>query len=205
MGHEGEIGDWHQAPLLRRWPNWFLLLLARAVWGFRVSGLEHLPPRGPLIVAGNHVSLLDGPLVAMGASPLRYMRFLGKAEIFKVPLLGWYLRKAGAIPLDRKKGDVAALRAALDILGSGGCLALFPEGTRSKTGRPGRPKAGVGFLAGQTGATVVPARLINTDRFPRGRPLEVRFGPGLKFCGDSSDREECLAFAEKVMERVFAL
>lgn len=205
MGDEGERGDWNEAPVLRRASNWLVLRLARAFWGLRVSGSEHIPRTGPLIVAGNHVSLADGPLVAVAVSPFRYMRFLGKAELFEIPLLGWYLRNTGSIPLDRQRGDVPAMRAALEILRRGGCLALFPEGTRSKTGSPGRPKGGVGFLAGQAGATVVPAHVINTGAFPWARPLEVRFGPGLKFVGDASAREECLAFAERVMERVFAL
>ena len=169
-----------------------------------MSGLEHLPAGGPVILAGNHVSLLDGPLLALAASPRRYVRFLGKAELFRVPVLGWYLARSGSVPLDRR-GDVVAMRAALEILRGGGCLALFPEGTRSRTGLPGRPRAGVGFLAGLGGAVVVPARILNTGAFPWGRPLEVRFGAGLSFAGDARDREQCLAFAQRVMERVFAL
>ena len=140
-----------KAPIfLRRIPNWFLLQLVRSGWQFAVSGLEHLPREGPLIVAGNHVDLIDGPLLAMAASSVRYMHFLGKAELFSIPILGWYLKRAGAIALDRHHGGVAAMRAAIDVLRRGGCLGLFPEGTRSKTGLPGRPKGGIGFLAGQS-------------------------------------------------------
>lgn len=192
-------------PLIRSAPSWLILRLSRAFWGLRVTGLENVPRTGPVIVAGNHVSNLDGPLLAAAAGPARNLRFLGKAELFRVPVLGWYLRRLGMIPLERSRGDVGALRAALELLRSGGCLGFFPEGTRSKTGLPLPPKGGVGFLAGQSGALVVPARLVNTARFPWGRPLEVRFGEGLRFAGDRRRREDCLAFARRVMDRVFAL
>jgi 1-acyl-sn-glycerol-3-phosphate acyltransferase len=203
MAHESDV---NKVPFwVRRVPNYFLVRLARLGWGFTVVGLEHLPREGPLIVAGNHVALLDGPLLAMAVSSVRHMHFLGKAELFRIPILSWYLRRAGAIPLDRSRGDIAAMRAALDLLGRGGCLGLFPEGTRSKTGLPGNPKGGIGFLAGQSGAAVVPARLLGTNRFPKPCHLEVRLGSPLTFFGQAQERGDCLSFAGKVMEAVFSL
>lgn len=192
-------------PLIRSAPEWLIRDLARVLWGLRVTGLENLPREGPLIVAGNHVSNLDGPLLAAAAASARTLRFLGKAELFRIPVMGWYLRRIGMIPLERRRGDVGAMRAALELLGRGGCLGFFPEGTRAKPDSPLPPKGGIGFLAGESGALVVPARIFNTAGFPWRRPLEVRFGPGLRFSGDRRRREDCLAFARQVMERVFAL
>ena len=179
--------------------------LLRGVWGLKISGLDHVPRSGPVILAGNHVSLMDGPLLGIAVSTLRFTRFFGKAELFRIPMLGWFLRNAGAAPIDRSRGDASAMRAALDILRRGGCLAWFPEGTRVKTGFPGIAKAGIGFLAGRSGAAVVPAHLVNTSRWTRLSPLEVRFGPALKFGGNPEDHDQCLNFAQDVMREVFAL
>ena len=163
-----------------------------------------MPVNGPVIVAANHVSVLDGPLLAMAVVPSRYLTGLGKKELFAIPGLGWFLRNNGYVPLDRS-GDIAAMRWSVELLSSGGCMQIFPEGTRSKDGKPGPAKAGLGFLAGKTGAQVVPARLINTDRILSLSRLEVRFGEPLRFDGDAGDRAQCLVFGQRVMERIFAL
>ena len=201
---EPESGEWRQAPWLRKVSHWTFLSVVGGVWGIKVSGIENLPQDGPVILAGNHVSVMDGPLIGVAAGPRRYMRGMGKQELFRIPVLGWWLRNTGQVPLERS-GDVKAMRWAVDLLKSGGCLLLFPEGTRSKDGKPGRPKAGVGFLAGLTGAQVVPTRSVNTDRFPKPAGLEVRFGAPLRFEGDAGDRAQCLSFGQKVMDRIFAL
>lgn len=197
-------GDWDQAPWLRRVAYAILMVPARGLWRFKITGLEHVPAQGPVILAGNHVSNLDGPLLAMAAVPTRYLRGLGKKELFQVPILAWFLRNNGYVPLDRS-GDIGAMRWAVELLKSGGCMQIFPEGTRSKDGRPGPPKAGLGFLAGRTGASVVPTHVVNTDRFLRLARLEVRFGPAMRFEGDPADRAACLDFGRRVMERIFAL
>lgn len=178
--------------------------LARGFWNMSARGLENIPASGPVIVAANHIALVDGVFLILAASLRRYTLGLAKAELYRIPLLGWYLKRAGVIPVDRK-GDVLAMRHAIAVLRAGACLALFPEGTRSKTGQPLPPRAGVGFLAGHSGALVVPARLISTDRWPFTRRVEVRFGLPLGFQGDVNDRRDCQAFARKVMASVFAL
>ena len=193
-------------PLFRRVCQTLLIRFLRAFWGFRVSGFERVPRQGPVIVAGNHISNLDPVILSIALDGARTPRSLAKIEIFSVPVLGFIIRRyAGGLPLDRKRGDVGAMRAAEDVLRAGWSLMLFPEGTRSKTGEPLRPKPGVGFLAGRTGAPVVPARLVNTHCFPPGRPLEVRFGEPMRFEGDPKDRAACQAFAEAVMKAVFSL
>ncbi|MBI5210757.1 MAG: 1-acyl-sn-glycerol-3-phosphate acyltransferase [Elusimicrobia bacterium] len=179
--------------------------LARGVWRLTVRGLRNVPADGPLIVASNHVSLSDGPMLTVALGGRRCLRFLGKVELFRVPVLGWFLKAVGGIPVDRGRGDVPALRAAVDVVRGGGCLGLFPEGTRSKDGRSGAAKAGLGFLARETRAWVVPAKLVNTDRFPAPCRIEVRFGAPMRFEGAPKDRQACLDFAGAVMERVRSL
>lgn len=206
---DGEPRRWPEdgpgtAPLLWRLSRGTVYPLSRALLRLRVSGLERVPASGPLILAANHVSNLDGPIIASSAGRVRYVRGIGKAELFDVPVLGAYLRGTGCIRLDRR-GDVAAMRAAIDLIAGGGCLLMFPEGTRSKDGARGPAKAGTGFLAGETRAPVVPVRITNTDRLPPRGPVEVRFGEPLRYDGDPRDRAACLAFGEVVLDRVFKL
>ena len=110
------------------------------------------------------------------------------------------------IELDRGRGDVGSLRGAVDLVSAGACLGVFPEGTRSRTGMMGHAKPGVGFLSRETGAPVVPARLVNTDGFWRLKAAEVRFGEPIRFEGGrDGGREQCQAFADAVMRRIAAL
>ena len=188
---------------LRRWSESFAMSLLGAVWGVKVTGLDLVPRSGPLIAAFNHASLLDGPLVSAAIAPARQPRFLGKKELFRYPLLGWFMRNGGAIPLDRGTGDHAAMRAALGILERGGSIALSPEGTRVKPGQVRPPKAGVSFLAAKTGARVVPIHLVGTAEFPRRFPLEVRIGSPL--AAPAEGREAASSFARALMDAIYAL
>lgn len=179
--------------------------LLNAFWTLEVKGLDNLPSSGPLIVASNHISFWDGPLLVWIAGPQRYMRFLTKAELFRYPLVGWYLRAIGLVPLERASGDVRAIRRAVELLKGGAVLGVFPEGTRSKDGKPGKPRPGVGFLARESGAAVAVARVMNTDKLLRFQPLEVRFGEVLRFPQTQGGRRECEDFSRQVMDRVASL
>lgn len=178
--------------------------LLRLGWRLDVKGLEHLPASGPVIVAGNHISYSDGPILVTAVGHKRLLRFLAKVEAFRVPVLGWYLRQVGVIPLDRGRGDVGAIRSAAAILKAGGCLGVFPEGTRGGSARGKKPKTGVAFLASLTGAVVVPARVVNTDRMILLKRVEIRFGPPLRYEGPA-DRAGLQAFAQAVMAKIFSL
>lgn len=187
------------------------------LWRAQREGLEHLPRAGPLIVAVNHVSWHDPPLAGWAVDPVRTPFFLGKAELFRGRLARWALVALHSIPLDRARGDVGALRRAEELLRAGGCLILFPEGTRSRTGVPGRPKPGIGFLAQRTGAAVVPA-LVTGTRSAFG-PMRIRFGAPMRFpalrqssgqalrrgSGQALGKQQYRAFAESVMAAIFKL
>jgi 1-acyl-sn-glycerol-3-phosphate acyltransferase len=188
---------------LRRWSESFVMAVLGSVWGVKVTGLDLVPRAGPLIAAFNHSSLLDGPLLGAALAPARRPCFLGKKELFQYPFLGWFLRNAGSIPLDRGTADHAAMRAALEMLGKGGSIGLSPEGTRVKPGQVRAPKLGVSFLAAKTGARVLPVRLVGTAEFPRAFPLEVRFGRPL--AAPAEGREAASSFARSVMDAIYAL
>jgi 1-acyl-sn-glycerol-3-phosphate acyltransferase len=153
---------------------------------FRFSriGLENVPTSGPVIFASNHRSFLDPFLI--GLLSRRPIYYVAKSEIFKNPLVAWFVSSLGAFPVRRGAGDPDMMATARAILDRGDCLLIFPEGTRTRPGSLGRPKRGVGRLALETGAPVVPVALIGTENVRRGwriRPKKVRarIGRPLRF------------------------
>lgn len=175
-----------------------------AVWGIKVTGLELVPPTGPLIVACNHVSNLDPLLMSVAISPVRRPFGLGKKELFDLPVVGAYLRATGSFPLDRTGDATSAMRAALEVLEKGGCVVIYPEGTRVRPGKTVTPKPGVSFLSARSKAPVLPIRVLGTAEFPRRFPLEARFGPLLAPPPDE-ERSTGLAYAKAVMDRIYSL
>jgi 1-acyl-sn-glycerol-3-phosphate acyltransferase len=154
----------HPARVLLRSP---LRPLARAVmrrrFAVRVHGAEHVPARGPVVFACNHVGALDGPLLAAFAP--RAVHTLTKHEMFR-GRLGTFLRASGQIPLDRFHSDPAAVKTTLRVLRDGGTVGVFPEGRRGD-GELGRFHRGTAYFALVTGAPVVPVAMLGT-REPGG-------------------------------------
>jgi len=148
---------------------------------FRLSriGREHIPAEGPVIVAANHRSFLD-PFV-IGTMARRPMYYVAKKELFRNRWQAWILSALGAFPIDRGSGDKDAMHTARELLERGECVLIFPEGTRVRPGPLGRAKRGVGRLALETGAPVVPVAVFGTERVRRGwriRPHKVRIRAG---------------------------
>ncbi len=142
-------------------------------------GREHIPAEGPVIVASNHRSFLDPFVIAtMAKRPMYYMT---KKELFPWPFVAWMLSALGAFPVQRRGADAESIETAKAILARGDIVLIFPEGTRTRPGSLGRPKRGVGRLALETGAPVVPVAVIGTEAVRRGwriRPHRVRIRAG---------------------------
>lgn len=175
-----------------------------ALFSLRVIGREHIPARGPMILAGNHSSVLDGPLVGL-FSP-RPVRALAKAELYH-GVLGRILLRAGQIPVHRGRPDRRALRAALEVLAAGEGLALFPEGTRGR-GDLDRVQHGIAWLTLHRPCPIVPVACLGTARaLPRGRwwpspRARIRVVFGVPFTvdvtGDPQARSTVAAAAEQI-------
>lgn len=189
---------------LRIWSEALVGGLLSAVWGFKVTGAEHIPATGPVIVACNHVSNLDPLVMACAVSSVRRPFGLGKKELFDTPVVGWYLRETGSFPLDRTGDALSAMRKGLEALERGGCLAIYPEGTRVKPGKTVVPKPGVAFLAHRAKAPVLPIRVVGTAEFPARFPIEARFGPTVAPPPDES-RDTGLAYAKSLMDTIYSL
>jgi len=177
---------------LKRGVNPLIYVLVRAVLMpfflvyFRLErlGREHIPACGPVILAANHRSFLD-PFV-IGALTKRPVYYMAKRELFERPWQAWILGSLGAFPIDRGKGDEHAMSTARAILERGDCVVIFPEGTRVRKGPLGHPHRGVGRLALQTGARVVPVAVKGSEDVRRGwrirpRKVSLRCGRPLGF------------------------
>jgi glycerol-3-phosphate dehydrogenase (NAD(P)+) len=148
-------------------------------------GREHIPARGPVILAANHRSFFD-PFV-IGTMTRRPVYYVAKKELFGYSrILSWLLNALGAFPVDRGASDHETIETAKAILNRGDILLMFPEGTRTRPGSLGRPKRGVGRLALESGAPVVPIAIIGTEDIRRGwrirpRKVQLRAGRPLHF------------------------
>ena len=174
-----------------------------------ISGTENLQLPGGCIVAANHASLLDPPIVGLFLP--RQVAFFARKTLWKPGFASWWLTRVGTIPVDRDGGsDVSAIKRVLQALKANKAVILFPEGTRSVDDRLQKPKPGVGLIACRSQVPVVPARVFGSfEAFGRGRklrlgsPVSVTYGPPLypKDYDDPSDGDERY---QRAAERIMA-
>ena len=146
--------------------------------GRRVQNLDHVPREGALIVASNHISFWDPPLI--GSAVTRELYFLAKEELFATPVLGPLIRSLNSIPIRRGAADLSGIARAVEALKRGGALLMFPEGGRMRDGElhPARP--GVGMMAVQADVAIVPCYISGSNRpgkwWHRGTRVRLTFG-----------------------------
>ena len=185
----------------------------RVLFRVRVEGAEHVPGSGPAILAFNHVSVLDGPCLAIETSLLRKreIRFLVAAEVFDHPVLGWVLRSFEQIPIRRGESDSGALDRAIATVGGGAVAALAPEGRVNGDPAHGlqRIRSGVARMSIPAAAPVVPIGIWGThERWPKTGPsleriwrrpvLAIAYGAAVDPSGDAASREDIDALRERV-------
>ena len=183
----------------------FFRIFYRIYNRWEVFNPENVPPTGPAILASNHASFMDPPLV--GAAARREINYLARESLFRFPVLGSTLRAVNAVPVDREGGGAAGLRAIFDRLLKGGAIILFPEGTRSPDGSLRSAKSGIGLTVIKSEAPVVPVRVFGTfdafsrhHSFPRPKKIAVKFGRALDF---ANLREEAKACARPRLKEIY--
>ncbi len=178
-----------------------------------VAGLENVPKHGPFLVASNHASHLDPPIV--GCHIPRQMAFFARKTLWNGKYATWWLDGVGAIPVDRDGSDVSAIKNVLRTLQAGDAITLFPEGTRSPDGTLQPAKSGVGMIACRSRAPVLPARIFNSHvafgrdgRLRPGTRVSVVYGRVLQpadYDDPKAGKERYQLASEKIMAAIAAL
>ncbi|HUV04914.1 MAG TPA: lysophospholipid acyltransferase family protein [Armatimonadota bacterium] len=183
-------------------------LIFRILGGVTAVGVENTPETGGVILAPNHISYVDPPAVACPMS--RQLHFMAKGELFRAPVLRTWMRMVGAFPVRRGTADRKALRRAIELLGEGRVVCIFPEGTRSPDGKLQDPELGIGLVALKSRAPVTPALMIGTDKVlpPHSKrlhfhPIKIIYGEPLTF-PDLYEAGESRQALEEIGRRVMA-
>jgi 1-acyl-sn-glycerol-3-phosphate acyltransferase len=210
-----EVSDTARGDLNAWWRFGVPLLvpIERALFRVRVAGIHHVPFSGPAILAFVHISVMDGPCLAIEVAwrRRRVVRFLVAAEVFRQPVNGWFLRRYRQIPIRRGRNDAGALDEAIATVRRGAVAAIAPEGAVNPApGELQRIRNGIARIAIPTGAPVIPVGIWGTHRRWSksgrhwGRPwrprLGLAFGEPIEPTGDISQREDIDAFLERVRE-----
>ena len=175
-------------------------LMFRAVYAtyfrWRVFNPENVPLEGGVILASNHASFLDPPLV--GAGIPRDINYLARESLFRFPGIGALLRSWNSVPVDREGGGARGLKAILDRLLAGGGIILFPEGTRTRDGKLQPARSGIGLTVIKSTAPVVPVRVFGTFeaygrvmKIPRPRRIMVKYGRPMNFGHLRAEAKTC--------------
>jgi 1-acyl-sn-glycerol-3-phosphate acyltransferase len=174
----------------------FYRCLFATYFRWRVLNPGHVPMTGPVILASNHASFLDPPLVGSGVK--RDINYMARKSLFRYPGVGQILRAVQAVPVDRDGGGAAGLKAILDRLNAGGGIVLFPEGTRTKDGNLQPARSGVGLVVAKSAAPVVPVRVFGTfdarwNRLKLLRPprVTIKYGRPMQFEKLRTEAKHC--------------
>ena len=150
----------------------FVFPIYKFVFKGHLKGAENIPQKGSFIMVSNHGSLLDPPL--LGHALGRNISFMAKAELFKIPFLGFIIKACGAYPVKRGIADKNTIKTACKKLSDNKCIGIFIDGTRQKDGRVNKPKQGAALLAFKNQKLLLPVAIVNSHKL-------IRFKFGIPF------------------------
>jgi len=193
--------------LLYKSVKYTLMPASRLLFAAHSTGAENVPREGPLVVASNHLSYLDPPL--LGTWFPRVINFMAKQELFEVPVLGPLIRRVHAFPVNRDAGDLGAIRHSLRILKGGGIVGIFPEGRRNLDGEA-QARSGAVLLAATAHCPLIPVALVRTNlaaRRLRASRVEVRIGKPMMFQGSARKptKLELTAWTDELTQHIASL
>jgi 1-acyl-sn-glycerol-3-phosphate acyltransferase len=174
----------------------FFRFIYATYFRWKVYNPERVPKTGPVILASNHASFLDPPLVGSGLK--RDINYLARESLFRFPGIGALLRSWNAVPVDRDGGGAKGLKIILDRLHGGAGIILFPEGTRTRDGKLQAARSGIGLTVIKSEAPVVPVRVFGTFeaygrhiKFPRPKRIAVKYGKPMMFEALREEAKTC--------------
>ena len=195
---------------------WYLLgyslskALAKTFFNYRVIGAENMIEEGPCIIAANHCSFFDPPLV--GVACKRAIHYLARKSLLEWPILGPIFPELNVIPVDLKNADRSALMGAIRVVKNGGAVLIFPEGTRSPDGNLQPAQPGIGMIVAKTGSPVVPVRIKGSyEVFPRDRtlprlqPISVCIGRSVELPRSKNERSHYQDISRAILAAIGTL
>jgi len=186
--------------------NLFVLPIYKFVFRGHLIGRENIPQKNSFIMVSNHGSLLDPPL--LGHALRRNISFMAKAELFKIPLLGFIIKACGAYPVKRGIVDKNTIKTACKKLSNDNCIGIFIDGTRQKNGRVNKPKQGAALLAFKNQKLLLPVSIVNSHRLTRFKFLIPLFSKIVIKVGkpvqppQSSSREDLNAVTMYLQDKI---
>jgi 1-acyl-sn-glycerol-3-phosphate acyltransferase len=181
--------------------------LAAVLAPWRLEGAENIPRSGGYILVANHINWKDPPWIEFAVG--RAIRYMGKRELFEVPVIGYVLREIGAFPVRRGEADRGALQTALAVVAAGQPLGFFPEGHRSESGQLIRARPGVAYVGQRSGAPMIPLAVSGTRGARLGafwrRDILIRVGTPFRIEDLDVKPDDPQAVADGIMRRVAAL
>jgi len=182
-----------------------LCFLMRILFPWEAEGTQQVPEEGGMVLCGNHTSLLDPLFVLCCVRDKRQLHVMAKAELFRIPVLNWILRKMDMISVKRGKSDISAVKESLRVLRNGELLLIFPEGTRVKENETSEGHTGAVVIAARANVPVMPIyierrkRMFCKTRIVFGEPYELRYS------GKKPTPEESQTLTADLMRRIRAL
>lgn len=171
----------------------------------KIKGRENIPKEGGVLLYANHPSTFDMVLIAAYAN--RPVHYMAKVELFKNPVIGFFLKRLGAFPVNRGKGDVGSVKNVFKLLNEGRVVGVFPEGTRTPKKDPARRKAGAAMMALHSKAPILPVGVVYRKKL--FSTLEVVFGEPFKLEpkseGEHPSKEELIEGTQYIMDKIYAL
>jgi 1-acyl-sn-glycerol-3-phosphate acyltransferase len=187
-------------------------LLAKLCFRFKVINPERLPESGPLLIASNHVSFFDPPII--GITFPKDICFLARKTLYSNPVARWMFPRLNVVPVDQEKAEVGPLKTVIRLLKDKKRVLVFPEGARSEDGSLQKGEAGAGFIVGKTLTPVLPLRIFGGyEALPIGsskvkfRPITVVVGEMIHFTAEdfANGKESYLAASQRIMEAISKL
>lgn len=176
------------------WGSFRLIFSTYFRW--RILNPERVPISGPVILAANHASFIDPPMI--GSALPREINYLARESLFRFPVVGAILRSWNSVPVDRDSGSGKGLKTILQRLEQGGGIILFPEGTRTSDGQLQPARSGIGLAVIKSTAPVVPVRVFGSfeaygrrHKFPRPRQVTVKYGMPMAFAELRAESTTC--------------
>ncbi|MDR1662873.1 MAG: 1-acyl-sn-glycerol-3-phosphate acyltransferase [Endomicrobium sp.] len=186
----------------------FLFLLGRQIfriifklfYRYCIEGLQNIPNTGGAVIAPNHISFFDPPLI--GAAMKRPLYFMAKKELFDIPIFGWTIKQTNAFPVKRGVQDMFAVRYAFSLLERGRLLLMFPEGVRSRDGKLGKARAGVGMVACNAQVPLIPVKIENTNMMMlKFKQIKIKYGKPI-YPPKNFSKKDYISLSQKVLDEI---